>query len=64
MGHFLGEFVARHFHGNRMMFRQSRDVARLGFDVVVATAVARTLAAVVGIFLGHGALISNSPLRC
>ena len=62
--HLFGEFVARYVHRKCVMLRQSGDVAWLGFDVVVATAVAGTLAAVIRIFLCHCALISNSRPRC
>ena len=49
----FGEFVTRHFYWNRVMLRQSRDIARLGFDVVIATAIARTLTAIKRILRGH-----------
>ena len=47
-----------------MMLGQSRNIGRLGFDVVVATAIAGTLATVIGVLLDHDALISKSRSRC
>ena len=58
--HLFGEFLSRHVNGNRVMFGQPRHVARLRLDIVIATAIAGTLATVVGVFLGHVALISRS----
>ena len=47
-----------------MMLREPGDIGWLGFNVVVATTVARTLVAVIRVFLGHGAQISKFRLRC
>jgi len=51
----LGKFLAGYVDRKVVVLRQARDVARFGFDVVIAAAIARTLAAVVPIFLSHGA---------
>ena len=58
--HLFGEFVARRVHRNSVMLRQSGDVARLGFNVVVATAIAGALAAIKRVLGNHMALISKN----
>ncbi len=62
--HLFCEFVACDVDIDRMVLGQPRHIGWLGFNVVVATAVARAFATVKRIFLSHGALISIFRLRC
>ncbi len=47
------EALARTFNRNSVVFGQAGDIAWLRFNVVVAAAIARTLAAVVSNFVAH-----------
>ena len=57
--HLLGELFTCHAHRDRVMLRQPGNVAWLGFDVVVTTAIAGTFTAIERIFCGHDMLFSK-----